>query len=107
MASAQYYLPAGHRCCSAVFVNMEYDQVADGVDDVLQCHAFEAPDCTHTMTGSMEGEIAMANLTGKAVWAGVLHYSESYTAEFRAKHGDKGNIHHGDFGTYWYLFNTK
>ena len=40
----------------------------------------------------------MANLTGPAIWAGVLHYSESYTSDFRAQHGDVGgNAHHGDF----------
>ena len=84
-------------------------QTAGGVDDVLGCHALEAPDCTHALTGSMEGELAMANLTGKApIWAGILHHSESHTAEFRAKHGDKvgGNIHHGDFGAHDISFNA-
>jgi len=86
------------RCCSGIFTNIAYDQVADGVDDVRVCHALEAPDCRESSTGSMETEIALANLTGDAIWAGVLHYSESYTAEFRSEHGDTGgNEHHGDF----------
>eukprot|EP00957_Ditylum_brightwellii_P163955 12482898-Ditylum_brightwellii.AAC.1 len=70
------------RCCSGVFVNIDYDHFVDGVDDSIHCHELEARDCTHTVTGSLEGEIARANLTGNALWAGILHYSKSYTADF-------------------------
>merc|ERR1719410_1561903 len=86
------------RCCSGIFTNIAYDHVADGVDDVAVCHALEAPDCSDSSTGSMSGEIALANLTGDAIWAGVLHYSSSYTEDFMAEHGATGgNEHSGDF----------
>mmetsp|Transcript_29047 Transcript_29047/g.67316 ORF Transcript_29047/g.67316 Transcript_29047/m.67316 type:complete len:535 (-) Transcript_29047:207-1811(-) len=67
------------RCCSALFVNMHYDRDADGRDDVLKCHALEDPDCTGTRAGSLDGEVAGKDLGGQAVWAGVLHYSDTYT----------------------------
>lgn len=67
-------------CCSGMFVNMDYDHKDDGVDDSLSCHAIMSPNCRSTATGSMASEIAAQDLGGNALWAAVLHYSDTYTS---------------------------
>ena len=82
------------RCCSGIWTNLSYD-------DVLQCHPIENPECAGTKTGSLDGEIATADLGGNSIWAGVVQYSDSYTTGkypgLDVCNGTCKNQHSGDF----------